>query len=103
MLPMRVDRPADAASRGHGAGSPAPSNAARPPRAPEAATMTTRHRIHPLLLATFALLVGALPGCNTMHGIGKDTERAGEKIQKESDRHRDGGHHDDDRESASNG
>ncbi|MFN7550468.1 MAG: entericidin A/B family lipoprotein [Pseudomonadota bacterium] len=65
--------------------------------------MTTRYRIHPLLPATFALLVGVLPGCNTMHGIGKDTERAGEKIQKESDRHRDDGHHDDDREPTSNG
>ncbi len=53
----------------------------------QAETMTTRTLTHPLLLATFALLVGGLSGCNTLHGIGKDTERAGEKIQKESDRH----------------
>ena len=30
------------------------------------------------LLATTLLLVG----CNTMHGFGKDIEKAGEKIQK---------------------
>jgi len=24
-------------------------------------------------------------GCNTMHGLGTDVEKAGEKIQKESD------------------
>jgi predicted small secreted protein len=103
MLQGRVDRPAVAAIRGPGAGFPASSNAAPSPRARKATTMTTRYRIHPLLLATFALLAGALPGCNTMHGIGKDTERAGEKIQKESDRHRDGKHHDGDRARASNG
>ena len=34
-----------------------------------------------------ALVATGLAGCNTIHGIGKDTERAGEKIQKESDRH----------------
>jgi len=34
----------------------------------------------------FALLVVALTGCNTVHGIGKDVEKAGEAIQKKSDR-----------------
>jgi predicted small secreted protein len=42
---------------------------------------------------TVLLLIGAcafsLGACNTMKGIGKDTERAGEKIQKEADRHDD--------------
>jgi len=50
-----------------------------------------RKAIFVILIASFA--IGAT-ACNTMHGIGKDTERAGEKIQKESDEHR---HHDNDR------
>jgi predicted small secreted protein len=28
----------------------------------------------------------ALAGCNTMQGLGKDLERAGEKIQKKAER-----------------
>jgi predicted small secreted protein len=32
-----------------------------------------------LLLALFG--AGLLAGCNTMNGVGKDVERAGEKIQ----------------------
>ena len=39
-----------------------------------------------LLLGAFAFGVSA---CNTVHGIGKDTEKAGEKIQKEADEHKD--------------
>ncbi len=35
------------------------------------------------LVATFAFSTVA---CNTMKGLGKDTEKAGEKIQKEADR-----------------
>jgi predicted small secreted protein len=38
-----------------------------------------------LLLLAFGGSAG-LTGCNTVRGIGKDTERAGEKIQKEADR-----------------
>ncbi len=38
-----------------------------------------------------ALLLGAfvigLTACNTMAGVGKDTQKAGEKIEKEADRH----------------
>jgi len=38
------------------------------------------------LLATLTLggLLLALSGCNTMHGLGKDVEKAGEAIQKSS-------------------
>jgi predicted small secreted protein len=37
-----------------------------------------------LVLLGSALLV--LTGCNTMKGLGKDTERAGEKIQENASR-----------------
>jgi predicted small secreted protein len=30
--------------------------------------------------------LGALAGCNTMHGLGQDIERGGEKIQDKSAR-----------------
>jgi entericidin A len=37
------------------------------------------------------LLVGTvsfnLTACNTMAGVGKDTQKAGEKIEKEAERH----------------
>lgn len=59
---------------------------------------TQRKYAAALLFAT--LVVSGLAGCNTIRGIGKDTERAGEKIQKESDRHH-RGHHDDDGSGAS--
>lgn len=36
------------------------------------------------LILAFTLL--ALAGCNTMKGLGKDTERAGEKIQEKASR-----------------
>jgi predicted small secreted protein len=32
-------------------------------------------------------LIVSLGACNTMKGVGKDTERAGEIIQKEADQH----------------
>jgi predicted small secreted protein len=41
-----------------------------------------------LLLGTFAF---GLTACNTIHGVGQDTQKAGEKIQKEADEHKDGG------------
>ena len=34
----------------------------------------------------FALWAVALAGCNTMRGFGQDVEKAGEAIQKKSDR-----------------
>lgn len=40
-----------------------------------------------LLLGAFAF---GLTACNTMHGVGEDTQKAGEKIQKEADEHHDG-------------
>ena len=30
------------------------------------------------------LMIGALSGCNTMQGLGKDIERGGEKLQNSS-------------------
>jgi entericidin A len=44
------------------------------------------------LSALFLLgaFVFGLTACNTVHGIGKDTQKAGEKIQKEADEHKDG-------------
>lgn len=45
--------------------------------------------IRPLVLAL--ALAGAafsLTACNTMKGVGKDVERAGEKIQDNADAHR---------------
>lgn len=39
-----------------------------------------------LLAAVFAFGLGA---CNTMSGLGKDTQKAGEKIEKEAERHTD--------------
>jgi predicted small secreted protein len=38
-----------------------------------------------LLLAFIALAV--LSGCNTMRGVGKDLERAGESIQRKAEKH----------------
>lgn len=34
-----------------------------------------------------AAFVASLAACNTVKGVGKDTERAGEIIQKEADQH----------------
>jgi predicted small secreted protein len=31
------------------------------------------------------VFVGALAGCNTMHGLGQDIERGGEKLQNKAD------------------
>lgn len=41
-----------------------------------------------VLLAIAVSLLGSLlfTGCNTMKGLGKDTERAGEKIQENANR-----------------
>lgn len=41
--------------------------------------MKTLHKS--ALLALALAVVGALSGCNTMEGLGKDTEKVGEKIQ----------------------
>ncbi len=38
----------------------------------------------PIALALSALLIG----CGTVHGVGEDLEKGGQKIQSESNRHR---------------
>lgn len=40
------------------------------------------------VFATLLLLgmLGATAGCNTMHGLGQDIERGGEKIQQKANR-----------------
>ena len=40
------------------------------------------------ILATLMLLgmLGTIAGCNTMHGLGQDIERGGEKIQDKASR-----------------
>lgn len=47
------------------------------------------NRLHTSTLLTLLLAVGGLllaSGCNTMKGLGKDTERVGEKIQNKASR-----------------
>lgn len=46
-------------------------------------TMNFRKIALLVVIATFAFSTAA---CNTMKGLGKDTEKAGEKIQEEADR-----------------
>ena len=42
------------------------------------------------ILAILMMLgfLGALAGCNTMHGLGQDIERGGEKMQDKADQKR---------------
>jgi predicted small secreted protein len=37
-------------------------------------------------LLILALLIGGLVGCNTIRGVGQDTEAAGKKIEDEANR-----------------
>ncbi len=39
-----------------------------------------------LVVPVLVLLIVALAGCNTMRGFGQDMEKAGEAIQKKSDK-----------------
>jgi predicted small secreted protein len=48
--------------------------------------MKTVHKPTLLTLAVTLLFAVLASGCNTMKGIGKDTERAGEKIQEKASR-----------------
>ena len=41
-----------------------------------------------LLVAILASFLGSMAACNTMKGVGKDTEHAGENIQDAADRSR---------------
>ena len=47
-------------------------------------------RIVASIVASLFLLgsIGTLAGCNTVHGIGQDVERGGEKIKDEANEHR---------------
>ena len=47
---------------------------------------TTRKIIAAVLLSAFVLSITA---CNTMAGVGKDTKKAGEKIEQEAKEHKD--------------
>jgi predicted small secreted protein len=85
MLRTWIDRSIDAAVDRRGPGLPAPPYATPPRRAPRDKTMNHMKPIAVLLLLLTCASAG-LTGCNTVRGIGKDTERAGEKIQKEADR-----------------
>ena len=41
-----------------------------------------------IILSLIAILfIASVSACNTVKGVGKDTERAGEVIQKEADQH----------------
>jgi len=48
--------------------------------------MNSFHKPTLLTLALALFSVFALTGCNTMSGVGKDVERAGEKIQDNAKR-----------------
>lgn len=41
-----------------------------------------------LALAALVFVLPQLGGCNTLHGTGRDIERAGEEIQEEVDENR---------------
>jgi len=47
-------------------------------------------RIASALFASIYLvgLLGAIAGCNTMHGAGEDIKQGGEKIKEEADEHK---------------
>ena len=40
-------------------------------------------------LAVVTMMVSFLMGCNTIHGVGKDIERGGEKLQNASEKAQD--------------
>lgn len=48
--------------------------------------MNSFHKPTLVSLLLGLLLATVFAGCNTMRGIGKDTERAGEKIQQKASR-----------------
>ena len=47
-------------------------------------TMKNLHK--PTLIVLMLSFLAALSGCNTMRGLGRDTERAGEEIQQAATR-----------------
>jgi predicted small secreted protein len=48
--------------------------------------MNITHKPTLFALALILLSAAFLGGCNTMRGLGQDTERAGEKIQEKASR-----------------
>jgi predicted small secreted protein len=48
--------------------------------------MNTTHKPTLFALALAVLCSAFFTGCNTMRGLGRDTERAGEKIQEKASR-----------------
>jgi len=42
--------------------------------------------IHRLTGLALAAMIAVLAGCNTMHGLGQDIERGGEKLQEEANK-----------------
>lgn len=47
-------------------------------------------KIAVMLVASIFMVgvVGAMSGCNTMHGVGQDVENGGDKIKQEANEHR---------------
>lgn len=85
MLPAWIDRSIDAAVDLPWARIAGP--AARYATLARTKDKTMNHTKRIAVMLLLATCAGAgLTGCNTVRGIGKDTERAGEKIQKEADR-----------------
>lgn len=41
-----------------------------------------------LALTFFAMAVSLIPACNTVEGVGKDTQNAGKGIEDAADRHK---------------
>ena len=48
--------------------------------------MNTNARKTAVVLSVFVFALG-LSACNTIKGVGKDTQKAGEKIEAEADQH----------------
>jgi predicted small secreted protein len=47
------------------------------------------HARKSILLLVVLMFASGMSACNTMRGVGKDTEEAGEKIQEKADKHDD--------------
>jgi predicted small secreted protein len=51
-------------------------------------TLQESNMIKRFLVLVSLVSITALAGCNTMHGLGEDVERGGEKIQGSAERNR---------------
>ena len=63
-------------------------------------TPRTPHTRNVLMIGLALAATLMLGACNTMRGVGKDTEAVGEKIQDEAEQHMDDDEKDDRREGA---